>query len=53
MNLVRWSWIGGNTDLLLEKTLEHVHLAGLAMLFGLLIAFPLALAAIHWPRTRR
>ena len=50
MNLVRWSWIGDNTDLLLDKTLEHVHLAGLAMVFGLLIAFPLALAAVHWPR---
>lgn len=50
MSLVRWSWVGDNTGLLFEKTLEHVHLAGLAMLFGFLIAFPLALAAVHWPR---
>ncbi len=47
---MRWSWIESNTAVLLDKTLEHMHLAGLAMLFGFLIAFPLALAAVHWPR---
>ncbi|MDZ7748467.1 MAG: ATP-binding cassette domain-containing protein [Halofilum sp. (in: g-proteobacteria)] len=50
MNLFRWSWIVGNTDVILDKLVQHVQLTGLALLFGLCIAFPLALAAIRWPR---
>lgn len=50
MDWFRWSWVAGNVDLILDKLVEHVHLSGLAMLFGLLVAFPLALAAVHWPR---
>lgn len=50
MNLFRWSWIAGNTDVILDKLVQHVQLTGLALLFGLCIAFPLALAAIRWPR---
>jgi osmoprotectant transport system permease protein len=50
VNAFRWSWIAGNTDVILEKLVQHVQLTGLALLFGLCIAFPLALAAIRWPR---
>jgi osmoprotectant transport system permease protein len=47
---LRWSWVLNNTELILEKLLQHIQLTGLALVLGFLIAFPLALAAIRWPR---
>jgi osmoprotectant transport system permease protein len=48
--LVRWSWIGDHADDIRDDLLQHLQLTGLAVLFGILLAFPLALAAIRWPR---
>ena len=48
--LIRWSWVGRHLDDIRDALLQHVQLTGLALLFGLLLAFPLALAAIPWPR---
>ena len=48
--LVRWSWIGDHLDDIRDDLLQHLQLTGLAMLFGVLLAFPLALAAMRWPR---
>jgi osmoprotectant transport system permease protein len=48
--LIRWSWVGDHLDDIGDYLLQHVQLTGLAVLFGLLLAFPLALAAIRWPR---
>ena len=48
--LIRWSWIGDHLDDIRDDLLQHVQLTGLALLFGLLLAFPLALAAVRWPR---
>lgn len=48
--LVRWSWIGDHTDDIRAALLQHMELTGLAVLFGSLLAFPLALAAMRWPR---
>jgi osmoprotectant transport system permease protein len=48
--LIRWSWIGSHLDDIGGYLIQHVQLTGLAVLFGLLLAFPLALAAIRWPR---
>jgi osmoprotectant transport system permease protein len=48
--LIRWSWVGSHLDDIGERLVQHVQLTGLAVLFGLLLAFPLALAAIRWPR---
>lgn len=50
MNVFRWSWVLGNTDVIVDKLVEHIQLTGLALLFGLAIAFPLALVATRWPR---
>lgn len=50
MSMLRWSWVVGHTDLILDKLVQHIQLTGLALLFGLAIAFPLALATRHWPR---
>lgn len=48
--MFRWAWVKVNTDLIVEQLIEHVELTGLALVFGLLLAFPLALAAVRWPR---
>jgi osmoprotectant transport system permease protein len=48
--LIRWSWIGDHLDDIRDDLLQHVQLTVLAVLFGLLLAFPLALGAIRWPR---
>jgi osmoprotectant transport system permease protein len=49
--LIRWSWVGDNLDDIRDYFVQHVQLTVLAVLFGLLLAFPLALMAIRWPRT--
>jgi osmoprotectant transport system permease protein len=48
--LIRWSWIGDHLDDIRDDLLQHLQLTGLAVLFGMLLAFPLALAAMRWPR---
>ena len=48
--LIRWSWVGTHLDDITQRLLQHIQLTGLAVLIGLLLAFPLALAAIRWPR---
>jgi osmoprotectant transport system permease protein len=50
VELIRWSWVGRNLDNIGGYLLQHIQLTGLSVLFGLLLAFPLALAAIRWPR---
>jgi osmoprotectant transport system permease protein len=50
VELIRWSWIGDNLDDIWESLAQHVQLTVLAVVLGLLVAFPLALAAIRWPR---
>jgi osmoprotectant transport system permease protein len=50
IELVRWSWVGRNLDEIGGYLLQHIQLTGLAVLFGLLLAFPLSLGAIRWPR---
>jgi osmoprotectant transport system permease protein len=48
--LIRWSWIGDHLDDIRAALVQHVQLTVLAVLLGLLLAFPLALAAVRWPR---
>ena len=48
--LIRWSWVGDHLDDIRGYLVQHVQLTGLAVLLGLLLAFPLALAAVRWPR---
>jgi osmoprotectant transport system permease protein len=48
--LIRWSWIGDHLDDIRDALLQHLQLTGLAVLFGTVLAFPLALAANRWPR---
>lgn len=46
----RWDWVWRHLDDIGAQLLQHVELTALALLFGFVIAFPLALAAIRWPR---
>jgi osmoprotectant transport system permease protein len=48
--LIRWSWIGDHLDDIRDALVQHLQLTGLSVLLGTLLAFPLALAAIRWPR---
>ncbi len=48
--LFRWSWVSAHTGEIIARLWQHVELTGLALLFGFAIAFPLALAAMRWPR---
>lgn len=48
--LVRWDWIGRNTDEILRRLGEHLFLTGVPLVIGFAIAFPLALLALRYPR---
>jgi osmoprotectant transport system permease protein len=47
---IRWDWVAGHTDVILDATLQHIELTVVAVLGGLVIAAPLALLAIRWQR---
>ncbi|HEY7134374.1 MAG TPA: ABC transporter permease [Acidimicrobiia bacterium] len=42
---IDWSWVNDHTTEILTRLREHVVLAGLALLYGLIIAVPLAVLA--------
>lgn len=48
--LVRWDWIGRNWPGIQALLLDHVIMALLPVLFSLLLAVPLGLAAVRWRR---
>jgi osmoprotectant transport system permease protein len=48
--LVRWDWISEHWDLVGQRFIEHVELTLIAIVLGLLIAFPLAVMSF---RSRR
>lgn len=50
MTGIRWDWISRHSGDILAQLGQHAQLTALALLFGFAIAFPLALAAIRWPR---
>jgi osmoprotectant transport system permease protein len=47
---VYWPWVGDHLDEIRERLAEHITLTVLAVGFGLVIAFPLALLAARWRR---
>jgi osmoprotectant transport system permease protein len=47
---VDWAWISRNAGYIGEQLLEHLLLTALPMLFGLVVASVLGLAAVRWPR---
>jgi osmoprotectant transport system permease protein len=47
-----WPWLGRNLDKIAEATGEHLFLALLPVLVGLIVAIPLGWAASRWPAVR-
>lgn len=47
---VYWPWVGDHLDEIRARLSEHISLTVLAVAYGLLIAFPLALLAVRWRR---
>ena len=45
---MNWGWLGRNLDTVLEDVQEHVQIALIALLLGVLIAFPIGLIAYRW-----
>jgi osmoprotectant transport system permease protein len=50
--LVDWSWVGDHTSDIRQRIVEHLTLVGWSLLWGLVLAIPLALLAhrYHWLR---
>lgn len=46
--IVDWSWIARNSDKIGALLLEHLELTAYPVLLGMVIAFPLSLAAVRW-----
>lgn len=44
----RWDWVGDNLDTILERTLEHLVLTGLAVGSGLVVSLVLATIGRRW-----
>jgi osmoprotectant transport system permease protein len=49
--LIDWDWVGRNLDEIWARTVEHLTLTGLAMVFGMFISIVLATLAIRRPKT--
>ena len=47
-----WPWLGRNLDKIADATGEHLFLALLPVLVGLIVAIPLGWAASRWPAVR-
>src|SRR3712207_4018667 len=47
---MNWDWLDRNWDTILEALGEHARITFSALALGVLIAFPLGLAAFHWRR---
>lgn len=48
--LVRWDWVVRRQDQIQGLFLQHLELTAIPVLAGLVVAFPLSLAAVRWPR---
>jgi osmoprotectant transport system permease protein len=50
-SLIWWDWVDRHYDDIWQRTLEHLRLAGLALLVGFAISMVLALVALRFRRT--
>ena len=48
---MNWAWLDRNWDTVLDALVEHAQITFAALALGVLIAFPVGLAAFHWRRT--
>jgi osmoprotectant transport system permease protein len=49
--MIRWDWLGRNSDVVLADLQEHVQITFIALALGVLIAFPIGLIAYRWRKT--
>jgi osmoprotectant transport system permease protein len=49
--VIDFSWIGDHLGAIADRTVQHVYLTSVALFFGFLISFALALIAVRWRRT--
>lgn len=49
--LIRWDWITSHLDDVWERTVQHLHLTGVAVGVGFVIAMALSLVALRYRRT--
>ncbi len=49
---VRWDWVSRHTDTITAAVRQHVELTAIAVVLGLVLSFPLALAARRWSWTQ-
>ena len=47
----RWDWVANNLDDIWDRTVEHVILTAIAIVFGIAISLVLSLISIRWRRT--
>lgn len=49
--LLEWDWIGRNTELLWELTLQHLYFTAVAVGIGLVVSLALSVVALRWRAT--
>jgi osmoprotectant transport system permease protein len=49
--LVRWDWVTSHLDTILERTVQHLQLTGIAVGIGFVLAMVLSLVALRFRRT--
>lgn len=47
---VDWEWLNSHSDIIANYFVQHVLITALAVTIGFMLAFPLSLAAVRWPR---
>ena len=49
--MLRWDWLGRNVDVVLSDLWQHIEITLAALALGIVIAFPVGLAAYRWRRS--
>jgi osmoprotectant transport system permease protein len=49
--MLRWDWLGRNIDVVLSDLWQHIEITLVALALGIVIAFPVGLAAYRWRRS--
>ena len=49
--MLRWDWLGRNIDVVLSDLWQHIEITLAALGLGIVIAFPVGLAAYRWRRS--
>lgn len=47
---IKWSWVLSHGPLFEQLLAQHMYLAAMPLLYGILISLPLGMACVRWPR---